>query len=98
MSLQRIVKITLRPDAVEEFLSIFTRVYPHILQSDGCLSLKLLRDVEAPHLFFTYSTWVNVEALDKYRQSELFRNTWAATRVLFADRADAWSMDLVSMR
>jgi heme-degrading monooxygenase HmoA len=45
----------------------------------------------------TYSHWTGEEALDNYRHSELFRVTWAKTKQLFADRPEAWSLDVTSI-
>jgi heme-degrading monooxygenase HmoA len=41
----------------------------------------------------TYSLWESTDALEAYRQSELFRTTWSATKLLFAERAVAFSME-----
>ena len=40
---------------------------------------------------FTYSIWDNEEALNNYRHSELFKNTWAKTKILFDGKPEAWS-------
>jgi heme-degrading monooxygenase HmoA len=47
-------------------------------------------------VFFTFSIWENEEALENYRQSELFRSTWSKTKVLFSDKPNAWTVDLIS--
>ena len=89
--IHRIVRMTLRPDAVDAFLDLYDRVSPAIRSHPGCCSLRLLRDAHAPAILTTLSTWESEEALEVYRRSDLFRKTWAATRPLFDAAAEAWS-------
>jgi quinol monooxygenase YgiN len=51
----------------------------------------LLQDENDKNIFFTYSIWENDEALQAYRNSELFETTWAKTKILFAGKPEAWS-------
>ncbi len=44
-------------------------------------------------MFFTFSVWTSAEHLDAYRNSELFRTTWARTKALFAEKPQAWSLN-----
>jgi heme-degrading monooxygenase HmoA len=78
-------------DNVEEFLSIFSEAGPRIDAFEGCFGVELLRDINADHIFFTYSRWEDEASLEAYRQSDLFKTTWSKTRALFSDRAQAWS-------
>ena len=41
---------------------------------------------------FTISHWDSEAALELYRQSELFKFTWAKTKPLFEEKAQAWSL------
>ncbi len=43
---------------------------------------------------FTYSYWESEAHLNTYRHSDLFRETWAKTKVLFADKPEAWSIEV----
>ncbi|MCS6820417.1 MAG: antibiotic biosynthesis monooxygenase [Microscillaceae bacterium] len=90
--LVRIVRMTFQPEKVEQFLEIFHSSKQKIKAFEGCLYLELLQDAEQPNVFCTYSRWQSAEYLEKYRQSELFQTTWAATKVLFADRPQAFSL------
>ncbi|MFB6099197.1 MAG: putative quinol monooxygenase, partial [Salinibacter sp.] len=56
-----------------------------------CHHLELWRDADAEAVFTTYSHWASAEALDAYRDSDLFRSTWATVKPLFADRPQARS-------
>ena len=39
----------------------------------------------------TYSHWESEEALNKYRDSELFKSVWSFTKALFAEKPQAFS-------
>ena len=88
----RIVRMTFRPDGVEEFLEIFHQSQPLIRGFAGCLHLELLQDADNPLIYNTLSHWENAEALETYRRSDLFRQTWARTKLLFADKPQAFSL------
>jgi len=87
----RIVRMTFQEDKLDSFQQIFDNSKHHIRAFPGCRHLELLRDLDNPSIRMTYSHWDGPDALDKYRQSELFRTTWAATKVLFADKPVAFS-------
>jgi len=91
----RIVKMTFRNDESERFIAIFNKYHEHIGNADGCLSLQLLRDLENPGVFFTYSRWEHPSFLEKYRQSDLFGEVWSQVKPLFSDPAQAWSTQLL---
>jgi quinol monooxygenase YgiN len=94
----RIVKMQFREDAVEIFLATFENVRQEIRNAPGCRLLELYRDKANPQVFFTYSYWETEADLEAYRVSKLFCDTWAATKPLFALKAEAWSVDkLVSL-
>jgi len=80
----RLVRLTFIPDKVGEFRAVFEESKHLIRSSQGCHGVRLMRDTEQPHVFFTISEWESAEHLDRYRHSELFRSTWARTKVLFA--------------
>ncbi len=89
--LVRIVRMTFREDALPDFHAIFNASKHRIRAFPGNHHLELLADPANPAVRMTYSLWESGEALEAYRQSELFRTTWAATKALFAERAVAFS-------
>ena len=91
--IKRIVKLTFRPDKIEEFQRIFEASKDQIRAFKGCSHLELWQCRNPNTVFFTYSWWESPEDLEAYRQSELFRNTWSRTKVLFAGKPEAWSVD-----
>jgi len=91
----RIVRMHFRPGESEAFLDIFNASKYMIRQFEGCEHLCLYNEAGLPDVFFTYSTWTSAEDLDAYRNSKLFRSTWTKTKALFADKAQAWSIEEV---
>ena len=82
-------------DKIEQFLSNFNLNKEKIRGFDGCSFLELYQDKNNTNRFFTYSYWESEEHLEKYRNSELFKNVWASTKVLFNEKPEAWSVDKV---
>ena len=64
-----------------------------IRASKGCSLLELYQDKTNPEIFFTYSYWEKEEDLENYRNSALFKDVWAKTKVFFNDKPLAWSVD-----
>jgi heme-degrading monooxygenase HmoA len=89
----RIVKMTFHPEKADEFIGVFTLAKPLIESFIGCTKVELLRDKEQPNIFFTMSSWITSEALETYRESELFNSTWDKAKKLFSDRPEAWSIE-----
>ena len=91
----RLVKMTFRPESVSEFQSIFEEINTKITSFSGCHEVTLLQDNKQPNVFFTYSIWDSEEDLDAYRNSEFFADTWRRTKALFADKAEAWTTEVI---
>jgi len=83
--------MTFQDDKLPDFHVLFDRSKHHIRAFPGNRHLELLADPDHPNVRMTYSLWESADALDAYRQSELFRTTWAATKGLFAEKAVAFS-------
>lgn len=91
----RIVKMTFQKDNISDFLANFEKNKEQIRSFPGCQKLILLRDVDNPQIFFTYSWWNQATDLENYRQSDLFQGVWAFTKTLFAAKPEAWSTDAI---
>lgn len=90
--LKRIVKMEFDPNEIETFKAVFAEVKNKIRNFEGCTQVELLQDMKDESIFFTYSYWADAEALEAYRNSELFKVTWAKTKKLFRNKAQAWSV------
>jgi quinol monooxygenase YgiN len=89
--INRIVRMSFDPAKVEDFKALFEKQKEAIRHFEGCRHLQLWQDVSQPNIFFTYSHWESEDHLNLYRESQLFRETWAATKALFNDKPAAWS-------
>ncbi len=89
----RIVKLGFHPEKIPVFLDNFERTKNKIRNFEGCKFLELYRDKNNTNQFFTYSYWINEEALENYRNSDLFKAVWAETKIHFNQKPEAWSVD-----
>lgn len=92
--IKRIVKLSFQPYHVDDFLDIFTYHKERLLAFPGCQHIELLRCKTPTHVFFTVSVWDSEEALENYRTSDLFEDTWGKTKPLFSDRPEAWTTEI----
>ena len=89
----RIVRMKFIPDEVNAFQEVFTDASPRIRKFEGCLKLELARDTSDENVFYTVSEWESEDALNKYRESELFEQTWIEAKKRFADKPFAFSLE-----
>ncbi len=87
----RIVRLTFKPEATEQFLAMFHNTKERIRNFEGCHHLELWQDQQKPNVMTTCSHWQSAEALEAYRMSDLFQTTWKQTKILFADKPQAHS-------
>lgn len=95
--INRIVRMSFDPSKVDAFMDIFNLAKNRIANFEGCEGLTLLRDAHQPNVLFTYSYWKDQDCLNKYRFSELFKETWSQTKVLFDDKPLAWSLEVADL-
>jgi quinol monooxygenase YgiN len=88
----RIVKMIFRDEEIGPFRILFSEVKDRIGNFEGCHGVELLQDLKDPHILFTISSWEDEEHLEKYRNSELFSETWYKTKLKFAGKPEAWSL------
>ena len=88
----RIVKMTFQSERIPDFLKIFEEAKPKIEAMAGCHGVELVRVIDQPEVLMTISEWDGPDALEGYRNSELFKSTWAKTKIHFSDRPEAWSV------
>ena len=80
---------------IDTFKSVFETHKASIRNFPGCRLLELYQDKERPNIFFTYSYWNDEADLENYRTSELFKNVWSKTKIMFNDKPQAWSVNKV---
>lgn len=89
----RIVKLTFQEDKISDFLSFFETIKHQVNTFPGCHGMKLLQDIHHPTTVMTYSRWENEDALNIYRDSEIFGIVWPTIKPWFAQKAEAWSVE-----
>ena len=90
--LTRLVRMTFRPEETDAFLELWQINRRAIGTFPGCQQVQLLQDATNPAVFYTLSYWNGPDDLEAYRHSPLFARVWKATRALFAERAQTFSM------
>lgn len=89
--------MTFKETSIETFLQFFTE-RKHLIRSfPGCTHLELWQDKHHPMVYFTYSHWESEDALDHYRYSAFFKETWSFTKQHFAEKAEAYSIHRVAV-
>ena len=87
----RIVKLSFHPEYISDFKTIFEENKHKIISQKGCNRLKMLKDINDVNVIFTYSWWDSEKDLNNYRNSELFKDVWSKTKILFNNKPEAWS-------
>lgn len=93
--IKRIVKMSFELEEVEKFKSIYELNWHKIKGFEGCLHVELLQDRSSPSIFFTYSNWESENHLNNYRDSIVFKTVWASTKVLFNQKPEAWTLNVL---
>lgn len=88
----RLVRMTFQEAHVAAFLVNFGRHKEKIRSFPGCHHLELWRDWNKKNCYMTFSLWESEHFLNNYRESELFRSVWNATKPLFSENPVAFSL------
>jgi quinol monooxygenase YgiN len=91
----RVVRLSFEPSNLAIFYKVFEDSKLHIAAFEGCNGLQLMQDVTEKNVLYTISYWENEECLNKYRFSELFKATWRQTKILFNNKPQAFSLELL---
>lgn len=90
--LTRIVRLCFKAEHTRAFEQIFDESKDKIRARPGCLHLESGKDARDPRVYYTISHWQDEQALEDYRASKLFEDTWARTKVLFEEKPMAFSI------
>jgi quinol monooxygenase YgiN len=71
-----IVKATIEPDRMAEFMELIQINAENTRKEPGCLRFDVLRSQESPNEFFFYELYKNAEAID-YHKAQPHYNLWA---------------------
>ena len=71
MAIVRLIFVKLNPADAEAAERLWKKeCAPLMIKQEGCLSEELLRSIEAPGEYISYSVWENQACIDRYRASE----------------------------
>jgi len=88
MSIVRLIFVTVKPDQVNEAVSLWkNHCAPLMIREPGCLSEKLLECADAPGEFISYSEWDSQASIDNYRNSKAHAEIQKHARALQGGRA-----------
>lgn len=91
----RLVKMQFLPAEVGAFKSFFEERKTLIRNFEGCQHLELWQDAADETIFFTYSIWDSEAHLNNYRSSDFFSDTWLQTKMKFAAKPEAWTVNIL---
>ena len=90
--LTRIVRLHIKEEYSEDFLTLFKSSEKAIRSFKGCLHLEIFRDISHKEVFYTLSKWESEKHLNAYRNSKFFQETWKIAKVLFKYKAITYSL------
>ncbi|MGH7830773.1 MAG: antibiotic biosynthesis monooxygenase family protein [Candidatus Binatia bacterium] len=83
MPVVRLIYVTVNRDQASEAERIWkNECAPLMIQQPGCLSEKLLKCLDAPGEYISYSEWESQEKIDQYRASAAHQKIKEHTRTL----------------
>lgn len=82
-------------DKLNEFLFFLKENQWQIRQFPGCQMVEILQSETRPELIFTHSHWDSEKDLENYRNSDLFNYVWGNTKIHFAERPEAWTLNSI---
>ena len=78
--LTRIVKLTFMEEKTADFLAYFDTINTRVSTFENCYGMRLMQDIHHPNIIFTYSNWKDENALNNYRDSDLFVGVWSTIK------------------
>ena len=92
----RIVKLTISPNEIEKFTTLFSNHKGEITDFKGCINVELFQQDNNGSVFFTHSKWDSLNAIEQYRNSITFKTIWSSVKPLFSEKAQAWSLEQIN--
>ncbi len=89
----RIVKMIFKEEKLEEFFEYLKKNQHRIKAFEGCEMVEILQDKKNPAIVLTHSHWKDESYLEKYRVSEVFKEIWGNTKIHFAEKPEAWTLE-----
>ena len=96
MTIGRVIMITVPPESVEEAERVWkTECAPLMVRQQGCRSEKLMKSLDRPGLYISYSEWDSAEDITRYRESTDHETIQSETHALQGARAVVWCYEII---
>lgn len=92
----RIVRLTLKDESSQnDFRALYASRNPMNRGVSGCLEVKIMKDINENNVYYTVSKWTTNEALENYRSSAYFKETWPMVKSTLASKTKVFTMEEV---
>jgi heme-degrading monooxygenase HmoA len=96
MTVARVILINVAQGKAEDAERVWKeQCAPLMGRQAGCRSEKLMRSLDRPDLYISYSEWDSMDAVNRYRESTDHETIQGETRALQGARAVVWCYEIV---
>ncbi len=96
MTVARVIMINVpEANAMEAERVWKTDCAPLMIRQRGCRSEKLMKSLDRPGLYISYSEWDSLEDIDRYREGTDHETIQSETRALQGARAVVWCYQII---
>lgn len=96
MTIGRVIMITVPPETAQDAERVWkTECAPLMVRQKGCRSEKLMKSLDRPGLYVSYSEWDSTEDIDRYRTSTDHKTIRSETYALEGSRAVVWCYEII---
>jgi heme-degrading monooxygenase HmoA len=96
MTIGRVIMITVPPENAADAERVWkTECGPLMIRQKGCRSEKLMKSLDRPGLYISYSEWDSADDIDRYRESTDHETIQSETYALEGARAVVWCYEII---
>lgn len=96
MTIARVILINAPGDNPETAERVWkTECAPLMTRQAGCLSEKLMRSLDRPELYISYSEWDSLDSIERYRETTEHDTIKSEIRALQDARAVVWVYEII---
>ncbi|MDX1483965.1 MAG: antibiotic biosynthesis monooxygenase family protein [Alphaproteobacteria bacterium] len=96
MTIGRVILMNVAQGKAEDAERIWKeQCAPLMIDQAGCRLEKLMRSLDRPELFISYSEWDSMEAINAYRESTAHETIQKEVRALQGARAVVWAYQIL---
>ncbi len=96
MTIARVILINVAENKNADAAKVWKEQCAPLMQRQpGCQSEKLMRSLDKPDLYISYSEWDSMDAIENYRQSTEHDTILSEVRALQGARAVVWCYEII---